>query len=142
MKPPATLNCTLALGVYRWVTEVLQPAAVARFKRPVFAIRNATSYACRRRDNASKRRISEHAFGNALDVSAFELSSGKVITVENGWSTVGAFTGLSAQASFLKDAHDGACDLFSTVLGPRANHLHENHFHLDLGRGGRYKICD
>jgi len=123
------------------VTGVLQPAAVAHFKRPVVAIRNATAYACRRRNNGRKGRISEHAFGNALDVSGFELSSGRLITVEDGWSTAGAFTGLSAQASFLKDAHDGACGLFSTVLGPRANALHHNHFHLDLGRGGRYKIC-
>ena len=53
----------------------------------------------------------------------------------------GAFLGVSSQAKFLKDAHDGACGLFATVLGPRTNALHENHFHLDLGRGGRYKIC-
>jgi len=141
VKPPAILNCTLAAAVYRWVREVLQPAAVARFKRPVFAIRNASSYACRRRYNSRKGRISEHAFGNALDVSGFELSSGRMITVENGWVTAGPFTGLSAQASFLKDAHDGACGLFSTVLGPGANAAHRNHFHLDLGRDGRYKIC-
>ncbi len=142
VKPAATLNCTLGLAAYKWVTEVLQPAAVARFGEPVASIHNASSYACRLRNNARKGRISEHAFGNALDVSAFELASGRIVTVKEGWSTAGAYLGLSSEASFLKDAHDGACKLFSTVLGPRANALHVNHFHLDLGRGGRYKICE
>ncbi len=142
VKPAATLNCTLGLAAYKWVTEVLQPAAVGRFGEPVISIYNASAYACRRRNNSRKGRISEHAFGNALDVSAFELASGTVVTVKDGWSVAGAFTGLSKEASFLKDAHDGACKLFSTVLGPGANALHANHFHLDLGRGGRYKICE
>ena len=142
VKPAATLNCTLGLAAYKWVTQVLQPAAVARFGEPVISIHNASAYTCRRRNNAKKGRISEHAFGNALDVSSFELVSGKIVTVKNGWSTAGAFLGMSSQAAFLKDARDGACTLFSTVLGPRANALHVNHFHLDLGRGGRYKICE
>ena len=142
VKPAATLNCTLGLAAYKWVTQVLQPAAVARFGEPVIAIHNASAYACRRRNNSRKGRISEHAFGNALDVSSFELASGRIVTVKDGWSTAGAFMGLSSEASFLKDARDGACTLFSTVLGPRANALHVNHFHLDLGRGGRYKICE
>jgi len=141
VQPAATLNCTMGLATYKWLTEAVQPAARARFGEAVVSIRNASAYACRHRNNAERGRISEHAFGNALDVSAFVLASGRVITVEDGWSTAGAFLGVSSQATFLKAAHDDACGLFATVLGPRTNALHENHFHLDLGRGGRYKIC-
>ncbi|MGE0210269.1 MAG: extensin family protein [Parvibaculaceae bacterium] len=141
IKPSATLNCPMALAVYKWMTDVVQPAARKYFEEPVVAIRNASSYACRRRNNSGRGRISEHSFGNALDISAFVLASGRSITVEGDWSTLGSFFGLNDRASFLKTIHSGACESFSTVLGPRANALHENHFHIDLGRGGYYKFC-
>jgi len=47
-----------------------------------------------------------------------------------------------AQSVFLKKIHKGACTGFSTVLGPEANAAHADHFHLDLGRNGRYQICE
>lgn len=141
IKPSATLNCPMALAVYKWMTDIVQPAARKYFGEPVVAIRNAASYSCRRRNNAGRGRISEHSFGNALDISAFTLASGRSITVEGDWSTFGSFLGLNDRASFLKTIHAGACGSFSTVMGPRANALHENHFHIDLGRGGYYKFC-
>ena len=141
IRPSATLNCPMALAVYKWMTDVVQPAARKYFGEPVVAIRNAASYSCRRRNNAGRGRISEHSFGNALDIAAFTLASGRSITVEGDWSTFGSFLGLNDRASFLKTIHSGACESFSTVMGPRANALHENHFHIDLGRGGYYKFC-
>jgi hypothetical protein len=41
-------------------------------------------------------------------------------------------SGVSAEAKFLRFAHDGGCKIFSTVLGPEANDQHRNHLHLDL----------
>ena len=41
-------------------------------------------------------------------------------------------SGVSAEAKFLRLAHDGGCKIFSTVLGPEANDPHRNHLHLDL----------
>jgi hypothetical protein len=41
-------------------------------------------------------------------------------------------SGVSAEARFLRLAHDGGCRIFSTVLGPEANDPHRNHLHLDL----------
>lgn len=141
VKPSATLNCSMALAVYKWMTDVVQPAARKYFGEPVVAVRNAASYHCRRRNSSGGGRISEHSFGNAFDISAFVLASGRAITVEGDWSTIASFFGLSDRASFLKTIHAGACETFSTVMGPRANALHENHFHIDLGRGGYYKYC-
>jgi len=39
---------------------------------------------------------------------------------------------LDTTARFLREAHDSACGLFSTILGPEANDYHKNHFHVDL----------
>ncbi len=139
--PPATLNCRLAAALYKWMTDVVQPAARRRFGEPVVGVVNASAYSCRRRNAASTGRISEHSFGNALDMRSFRLASGKEISVLGEWSTAGAFFGIYKTSSFLADIHKGACPIFSTVMGPRANHAHENHFHVDLGRDGAYKFC-
>ena len=141
INPPARLNCTFAAAVYKWLTDVVQPAARKRFHQPVVAIRQYSSYACRRRGGITRGpvRISEHAFGNALDVAVFTLADGKTISVLEDW---GGFSALfNRKAAFLREVHKNACGIFSTVLGPEANKAHRNHFHFDLGRAGRYKYC-
>jgi hypothetical protein len=45
------------------------------------------------------------------------------------------------QAKFLRAAHRGACDTFSTVLGPEANDVHRTHLHLDLQDRNTAKVC-
>jgi hypothetical protein len=141
VKPPATLNCRLAAAIYKWLTDVVQPSARRRFGEPVVGMVNASAYSCRRRNAAATGRISEHSFGNALDMRSFRLASGKEISVLGEWSTAGAFFGIYKTSSFLSDIHKGACPIFSTVMGPRANAAHDNHFHVDLGRDGAYKFC-
>lgn len=43
---------------------------------------------------------------------------------------------------FLRSAHETACKIFGTVLGPEANNAHRNHFHVDLAeRGARGPFC-
>ena len=72
--------------------------------------------------------ISEHAFGNAIDVAAFTLADGRRITVEEGWH------GTPEEQGFLHDVHLAACDNFTTVLAPGYNAAHYNHIHVDLMR--------
>jgi hypothetical protein len=45
------------------------------------------------------------------------------------------------QARFLRQAHQGACDTFSTVLGPEANDVHRTHLHLDLQERDARRVC-
>jgi len=141
VNPPAKLNCNLALATYKWLTDKAQPIARDKYKSAIVAIQQYSSYTCRSRRGAGTSRISEHAFGNALDVASFTLASGKKISIGKDWSTAGLIFGLDTDATFLNDVHKGACDSFATVLGPRYNKAHANHFHMDMGRGGRYKIC-
>ena len=141
LKPAAKLNCTFTAALYKWVTDVVQPAARARFHQPVVAIRQLSHYSCRRRGGITRGpvRISEHSFGNAIDVAAFTLADGTKISLLHDW---GGFSALfDRKAAFLREVHRKACGIFSTVLGPEANKAHKNHFHFDLGRGGRYKYC-
>jgi len=74
--------------------------------------------------------ISEHAFGNAIDVAAFTLADGRTITVKDGWH------GSPEEQGFLHDVQGSACDIFTTVLSPGYNAAHYNHIHVDLMRRG------
>ncbi len=137
--PAATSNCNMAGALARWLENYVQPAATTHFGEPVVALRNASSYVCRTRNNVPGARVSEHATANALDVSAFQLRSGNWISVLEHWPTEGP------EGLLLRTAHQGGCAEFTTMLGPEANASHLDHFHLDLGRHGStgtYRICE
>ena len=50
-------------------------------------------------------------------------------------STTGRQTD-TQEAAFLHEVHAGACQYFTTVLGPGADVFHYNHIHLDLANHG------
>ncbi|MGH6825467.1 extensin family protein [Methyloceanibacter sp.] len=45
------------------------------------------------------------------------------------------------QAKFLRLVHQGACGVFTTVLGPEANDIHRTHLHLDLQDRHALNVC-
>jgi hypothetical protein len=47
-----------------------------------------------------------------------------------------------ALSAFLHDAHDQACSVFGTVLGPDANDAHHDHFHLDMKSRQANALCE
>jgi len=46
------------------------------------------------------------------------------------------------KGQFVKTAHDQACNIFGTVLGPEANDAHKNHFHLDMKARRHSAFCE
>ncbi len=132
----ATLACPIVPTTDKWLDQVVQKAAMARLGSQVIEMK-AGSYSCRAMNNGSgTRRTSEHAYGNALDIFAFRLADGREITVRSGWN------GSPEERAFLREVFLGACDMFSTVLGPGADMFHYDHFHVDLARHGRGRqIC-
>ena len=128
LTPPATLACPLVSALDRWVTEGVQPAALRWFGSPVGEIKQISSYSCREMVGSGTSTISEHAFGNALDIAAFTLADGRKITVQDGWN------GRPEERGFLHDVQLSACENFTTVLAPGYNIFHYNHIHVDLMR--------
>ena len=135
IEPRATLACPLITAVDRWFLEDVQPAAMAWFGEQVVEIKQISSYACRSMNNQPGARTSEHAYGNALDVAAYRFSSGREVTVKDGWR------GRPEERGFLRQIHAAACERFSTVLGPGADMFHYDHFHLDLARRSSRSVC-
>ena len=135
MKPAAVMNCQAALASARWAHREVAPAARRRYASNVDAIHHMSAYSCRRIRGSG--RLSEHGKGNALDVGAITLKNGRTIKVaKKGFFSV-------REKSFLKAIRKGACEHFTTVLGPGYNRDHADHFHFDMKqrRGGR-RFCN
>lgn len=132
----ATLSCPVVATTDKWLAEVVQPAAMNVLGAQVIELR-AGSYSCRAMNNGTATtRTSEHAFGNAVDVFSFRLNDNRVITVKDGWR------GSPEEQNFLREVFVGACQHFSTVLGPGADPMHYDHFHIDLARHSKGRhIC-
>ncbi|WKA27471.1 extensin family protein [Bradyrhizobium roseum] len=136
MKPPATLACPIVSALDRWLSDAVQPAAMRWFGVRVVEIRQISAYSCRGMNGNPHAHISEHAFGNALDIAAFTLADGRRVTIKGGWR------GMPEEQGFLRDVQGAACQHFSTVLAPGSNSHHEDHIHVDLmRRSSRRTIC-
>lgn len=134
VSPPAKLACPLVSALDRWVSEGVQPAAMHWFGQPVTEIRQIGSYSCRHMVGGSG--VSEHSYGNALDIAGFTLANGRKITVKNGWR------GSPEEQGFLHDVQLYACETFTTVLAPGYNIYHYDHIHVDLmHRRPGYRPC-
>ncbi len=137
VRPAATLACPLVSVLDRWLAETVQPAAQRWFGSRVAEIKQISAYSCRGMNGNPNAHISEHAFGNALDIAAFTLADGRRITVKDGWH------GLPEEQGFLRDIEAGACQQFTTVLAPGSNAYHYDHIHVDLmRRASRRLICE
>jgi len=138
LQPPATLRCQMVPSVEAWVRTVLRPAARRYLGSDIVHVQVAASYSCRPRNSRSGAKLSEHGTANAIDISKFSLADGRIVTVKQGWH------GTQGERRFLRYIHRGACEHFSTVLGPNADRYHHDHFHFDLahhGRRGTYRVC-
>ncbi|MGD9784739.1 MAG: extensin family protein [Hyphomicrobiaceae bacterium] len=138
LRPAAVLRCPMIPAVDRWVAGVVVPAARTHFGAEVVELKVAASYGCRPINHQWGAKLSEHGLANAIDISEFRFADGRVVSVKSGW------WGGQGERAFLRDVHRGACDTFSTVLGPLADRHHRDHFHMDLarhGRDGTYRVC-
>jgi hypothetical protein len=132
--PAATLACPIVSALDQWVASTVQPSAQRWFGQPVVEIKQISAYSCRGMNGQPGARISEHAFGNALDISAFVLADGRRITIKAGWNAS------PEEQGFLHDVQGGACDTFSTVLAPGSNKYHYDHIHVDLMRRASQRL--
>lgn len=133
LKPEALMNCAMAEAAARFVAGTVKPTAEREFGAPLTSIDQASAYVCRPRNGGSK--LSEHAFGNALDIARFTLADGKAVDV--------ILRPEEREARFLGAVRKAACGPFKTVLGPGSDADHALHFHFDLApRRNGGTVCE
>lgn len=130
--PPATLRCSMAEAIVRWVRDDVA-VATQGLGASLRSIDNYASYHCRGRNNIVGALLSEHGKANALDIRSLRLANGKVV----------GLTDPHVERDFRESMRRSACARFSTVLGPGSDGYHEDHVHVDLQERphGRYAMC-
>jgi hypothetical protein len=120
-----TVECDTVIALKDWIDSAMRPAFG---NRDVVQLRIAAHYACRGRNNKSGARISEHGKGRALDISGFIFADGTEWTISRDYNKQ------------IRKAHQGACGIFGTTLGPGSDGYHEDHLHFDTAsyRSGPY----
>lgn len=134
-----TLNCVFAKQFTSWVADIAAPVVKAHAGEALVAISTGPGYECRNRNGDSTTKISEHAFGNAVDIASFNLPGKKNLPVAN------VAKSQNAESRWLMALRISACGYFTTVLGPGSNEAHAEHYHFDLGihgKSGNYRICE
>ncbi len=121
---PSIMTMQTANALDVWVRKVALPAVGTR-GGGLEELTVVAHYACRTRNSRSGARLSEHAKGRAIDISGIVMKDGSRVTVLKGW-------GNGQDGRLLAKLHRGACGPFGTVLGPKADRHHRDHFHFDV----------
>nr|WP_257791082.1 extensin family protein [Rhizobium sp. ACO-34A] len=138
LEPEATLRCDTALQLARMTRDMLEPAARLALpdKGPLTSVHHASAYVCRNRNGAEDGKISEHARGNAIDISSLEFEKGTVPM------SIAKPEDSDLAAAFQRSLNAFACLYFRTVLSPGSDAAHQDHLHLDiLERNGDFRYC-
>ncbi|MGB5077672.1 MAG: extensin family protein [Sphingorhabdus sp.] len=122
------MTCPLASNFTAWARHAVRPSAKQYLGSDLVRIETMGTYSCRNVNGGRSGTLSQHAYGNAIDISAFILKDGRRISVLKGWR------GSPQEQGFLKRLHQSACKRFGTVLGPDYNSAHANHFHFDMAQ--------
>ena len=86
LEPRATLDCRTAAALKTWVERGVLPA-VGSAGGGASSLRVVSHYACRTRNNQAGSRLSEHAFGRAVDIAGIGLRDGTEITLLTDWKS-------------------------------------------------------
>ena len=76
-----TIDCPMIPALEAWLNDIVQPDAEARFGQKVATLNVFGAYSCRSVDNIAGAQLSEHAFGNAVDVAGFTLADGRTLVI-------------------------------------------------------------
>ena len=133
LSSPALVNCKTATTLNDWVKNSLKPEARS-INKTVSDIEVMGAYSCRTRNHRKGAKLSEHSFGNAIDIGGFSFTDGSRASILTDYST-------SFFRRFMRKIRKGACGPFGTVLGPGTDRLHANHFHFDVARYSMGAYC-
>ena len=136
---PAML-CSFGLQFSGWVRDVGAPLTLAYTGQKLTQIEAGQAFACRARYDKPGAIPSEHAKGDAIDITSFVLADNRRIPVKQ--QDIQIFRGRATSFAL--------CGRRLAATSPRSsaqepNSAHESHLHFDTGVHGavpNYRICE
>jgi hypothetical protein len=132
------VNCAFARQFATWLSDIAAPVVAALGQAGLTSLSTGPGYQCRGRKADPSAKMSEHAYGNAIDIDGITLANKKRIEI------LDVVDQQDSDHRLLMALRVSACGYFTTVLGPGADAAHASHYHFDLGihgKSGNYRIC-
>lgn len=128
--PNITMSCEGATALARTAFDAADHG--------VSAVRHIGTYNCRA--IAGTDSLSQHSFGDAIDIYGYDLAAGPSYILEDEWEH-DTSNPVGAGAQFLYDTSWRYFDdwMWNIVLTPNYNAAHDNHFHVDMTPASHFR---
>jgi len=124
-----SMACDLALALHK-LGNVLKEYNMK-------SVLHIGTFNCRKISGSSN--LSQHSFGNAIDIWGFESQTNERFILEEHWQhDTTNFTTEKARVLYEIGQRMHTDRIFNIVLTPNYNAAHDNHFHVDLTSGGNF----
>src|SRR5258708_21635739 len=100
------VSCQFAERLTAWLGNLVAPLMAGRMSTDLRAVHTGPGFECRNPNGAPIGKLSAHAVGKAIDISAFELSSGKFIPIKQDED--------EAMRNVVDSVRTAACGWFTT----------------------------
>jgi hypothetical protein len=101
--PAALINCGLLQPLNTWITKDLQPAAQRQLGAKITKIAVMSDYSCRTAFGRVGRKLSQHAYVDALDIRGFVTAKGEEVAVLKNWGATYRDMAAAAAAAKAKE---------------------------------------
>ena len=101
-KPAALINCGMLQPLNTWISKDLQRTAQRQFGAKITEIEVMSDYSCRTAFGRVGRKLSQHAYVDALDIRGFVTARGEQVAVLNGWGATKRDMIAAAEAAKIK----------------------------------------
>jgi hypothetical protein len=100
--PAALINCGLLQPLNTWISKDLQPAAQHQLGAKITKIEVMSDYSCRTAFGRVGRKLSEHAYVDALDIRGFVTAKNEEVVVLSSWGATSRDIAAAAAAEKAK----------------------------------------
>jgi hypothetical protein len=128
--PPLQIDCSMALEL-PVIERAIQDQAEAHLGSPIRTVTTFGTYSCRKVRGGWTGKLSEHAFGNAIDFGAFAPGKGRTVSVGRDYrldQDAPDDRGLFLRGIFHALRQDSG---LTYVIGPETRADHHDHIHVD-----------
>ena len=101
--PAALINCGMLAPLNTWITKDLQPAAQRQLGSKIAKIEVMSDYSCRTAFGRVGKKLSEHAYVDALDIRGFVTINGQDVAVLSSWGVTDRDIAAAAAAAKAKE---------------------------------------
>ncbi len=101
--PAALINCGMLAPLNTWIAKDLQPAAQRQLGAKIAKIEVMSDYSCRTALGRVGKKLSQHAYVDALDIRGFVTANGQDVAVLSGWGVTHRDIAAAAAAAKAKE---------------------------------------